>query len=347
MEGLFIEYKDPLFGIIIFFALLFTISFFSYWWGRFKTKEDEKSLDRFIKNFHSLPTERELDDILSSSTLSLKSLYLLATSYIQKGDFEKSIEIYTAILDKELSTDDRKETMFLLGQSYLKAGFLERSKELFLEILSRHPRTPSALQFLLIIYEKLRDFEKAKEVLEPLDELDMQVAKDSMYLNIVSMQYDINLASDEKVQKIITWYQNNHQLGYMIFEYLFKQAPALAWKNLDQSLCERISDILWNLESHQLDLDIISSNAYLRELYSAKGLVNTASSSSIFELDVLINLQSKGYQEADLQFEYLCNECKQVFPFSFHRCPNCLGIDTVQNEMLLTKSRFETNLSFT
>jgi len=347
VEGLFIEYKDPLFGIIIFFALVFTISFFSYWWGRFKTNEDEKSLARFIKNFHALPTEKELDDILSSSSLSLKSLYLLATSYIQKGDFEKSIEIYTAILKKKLSVEDRKETMFLLGQSYLKAGFLERSKELFLEILSRHPRTPSALQFLLIIYERLRDFDKAKEVLEPLDEMDMQVAKDSMYLNIISMQYDASIPSEKKVEKIIQWHNDNHQLGYMIFEYLFKQAPQLAWKNLDQSLCKRISDILWNLESHQLDLDIISSNTYLCELYTAKGLVKSASSSSVFELDVLINLQSKGYQEADLQFEYLCNDCKQVFPFSFHRCPNCLGIDTIQNEMLLTKRRFEENMSFT
>ncbi|MDF1880783.1 hypothetical protein JHD50_05600, partial [Sulfurimonas sp. MAG313] len=135
--------------------------------------------------------------------------------------------------------------------------------------------------------------------------------------------------------------------GYMIFEYLFRQAPDLAWKALDQSLCERISDILWNLESHQLDLDIIASNAYLRELYSAKGLMNSAQNSSIFELDVLIQLQKQGYTEADLQFEYLCNECKQVFPFSFHRCPNCLGIDTILNEMLLTKTRFEANMSFT
>ena len=346
MEGLFIEYKDPLFGIILFFTLVFMITFFSYWWGRFKTQEDEKSLDRFMKNFHSLPTEKELDDILSSSALSPKSLYLLATSYFQKGDYEKSIEIYTSVLEKGLNTEDRKETMFLLGQTYLKAGFLERSKEIFLEILSRHPRTPSALQFLLIIYEKMRDFEKAKEVLEPLDEMDMEVGKDSMYLELISMQHDRNMHSEQKVKKIISWYQHKHQLGYMIFDYLFKQEPALAWKYLDQSLCERISDILWNLELDQLDLDIISSNAYLRELYSAKGFIKSAENSAIFELDVLIQLQSQGYDNADLQFEYLCNECKQVFPFSFHRCPNCLGIDTVQNEMVLTKSRFETELSF-
>ncbi len=346
MEGLFIEYKDPLFGIILFFALIFVITFFSYWWGRFKTKEDEKSLDKFIKSFHSLPTEKELDGILSSSNLSHKSLYLLATTYVQNGDYEKSIGIYSAILEKKLSVDERKETMFLLGQTYLKAGFLERSKELFLEILSHHPRTPSALQFLLIIYEKMRDFDKAKEVLEPLDEMELEIAKDAMYLNLVSMQYDLNLYSEQKIQKIIQWYEKSHELGYMIFEYLFKQSPQLAWKHLDQSLCERISDILWNLELHQLDLDIISSNTYLCELYSAKGFINRAEKSSIFELDVLIHLQSQGYSDADLQFEYLCNECKQIFPFSFHRCPNCLGIDTVQSEMLLTKAVFETNLSF-
>ncbi len=346
MEGLFIEYKDPLFGIILFFTLIFIITFFSYWWGRYKTKEDERSLDKFVKTFHSLPTGKELEEILHISNLSTKSLYLLATNYIQNGDYEKSIEIYNSVLEKNISVEERKETMFLLGQAYLKAGFLQRSKELFLEILAHHPRTPSALQFLLIIYEKMRDFEKAKEVLEPLDEMDMEIAKDAMYLNLVAMQYDPTMHSEEKIRKIIKWYEENNQLGYMIFEYLFKQNPKLAWAHLDQSLCERISSVLWTLESHQLDLDIISSNAYLRELYSAKGLIDSAQNSSIFELDVLIHLRAQGYHDADLQFEYLCNECKQVFPFSFHRCPNCHAIDTVQNEMLLTKAAFETNLSF-
>lgn len=346
MEGLFIEYNDPLFGIIIFFALIFVITFFSYWWGRFKTKEDEKSLDKFIKSFHSLPTEKELDNLLQAPALSHKSLHLLAMTYIQHGDYEKSIEIYSALLEKKLSVDARKETMFLLGQTYFKAGFLERAKKLFLEILSRYPRTPPALQFLLIIYEKMRDFDKAKEVLEPLDEMDLEIAKDAMYLKLISMQFDPSLHSEEKIEKIIQWYGQNRQLGYMIFEYLFKQAPQLAWKSLDQSLCPRIADILWNLETHHLDLDIISSNAFLRELYSAKGIIDTAQQSTIFELDVLISLQANNYQGADLQFEYLCGSCKQVFPFSFHRCPNCLGIDTLKSEMLLTKAAFEANLSF-
>lgn len=346
MQGLFIEYKDPLFGIIIFFTLIFTIAFFSYWWGRYKTNEDEKSLDKFIKKFHALPTEKELDNLLQASSVSIESLILLSSTYSQNGDYEKSIEIYSSILDKKLSSDKRKETMILLAQTYFKAGFLERSKDLFMEVLSRHPRTPSALQFLLVIYEKMRDFEKAKEILEPLDEMDIEVSKDAMYLSIASMQYNPSLHSQEKVEKIISWYKQNSQLGYMIYEYLFKQAPELAWKHLDQSLCRRITDILWNLEEQDLDLDIISSNSYLRELYSAKGIVDLAKTSSVFELDVLINLQKSKYRGADLQFEYLCDSCKQVFPFSFHRCPSCLDIDTLRNEMMLTNKSFEANLSF-
>ena len=347
MEGLFIEYKDPLFGIILFFALVFTIAFFSYWWGRYRTKEDEKSLDKFVKNFHALPTEKELDNLLTSSTLTTKSLLMFASNYIKEGDFEKSIEIYSAVLEKKLTPDEKKETMLLLGKVYLKAGFLERAKKLFLEILSRHPRTPTALQLLLIIYEKMREFDKAKEVLEPLEEMNLEISKDAMYLRIVSMQHDPNLHTEERIQRVLSWYKQNNQLGYMIFEYLFRQAPAIAWEHLDQSLCERITDILWNLDEKDLDLDIISSNAYLRELYSAKGIINTASSSSVFELDVLINLKKNGYDKAGLQFEYLCDSCKQVFPFSFNRCPNCLGIDTLRNEVLLTKDKFEANMSFT
>jgi pentatricopeptide repeat protein len=139
MDLFFIEFRDPLFSIIVFFALIFIITFFSYWWGRYKRTQDSRHLDRFLRQFRALPSKDELQVLISSGELSEKSWLLLANSYYKNGDYEKAIEIYNEILNVG-SRANAKETMFLLGKTYFKAGFLERSRQIFLEILKASPQ---------------------------------------------------------------------------------------------------------------------------------------------------------------------------------------------------------------
>ncbi len=346
MDGLFIEFRDPLFGVIVFFVLIFVIAFFSYWWGRFKAKEDHRHLDRFLRQFHTLPSKNELADLIGSGTMSEKSWLLLANSYTKNGDFEKSIEIYQLLIERQQDPSERRDTLFLLGQTYFRAGFLERSKEIFLQILRHHPRTPQALHYLLLVYERLNDYRSALDVLEPLDELGSDARKERHYLELLALLHDTTIGPDEKTDALIARYETHHMLAYMVFEYLFRHAPGKAWRHFDQAQAERISDILWRLEPHQCDFDIIAHNGYLRELFSAKGFVDHAQNSDTFELDVLIKLHKGGHSGATLTFEYLCRHCKQVLPFAFHRCPNCNAIDSVWSEPMLVKERFETHLSF-
>ena len=80
MNTLFIEYRDPLFGIIVFFVLIFVIALFSYWWGRFKTKDDHRHLDRFLRQFKTPPSQTEIKELIFSSKISIKSWLLLADS---------------------------------------------------------------------------------------------------------------------------------------------------------------------------------------------------------------------------------------------------------------------------
>ncbi|MEE8589152.1 MAG: hypothetical protein V3S80_07400 [Sulfurimonadaceae bacterium] len=345
MNSLFIEFRDPLFGIIIFFSLIFVIALISYWWRRFKSKEDSHYLNSFLNVFNSMPTEQELKTLMSSEAISDKSALIMAQTYYQNGDYEKCIEIYLIMLEMQKDPNEKKETLYLLGKTYFKAGFLERSQEIFLQILKQFPRTPKALRYLLIIYEKMHQFDKALEVLEPLDELGIDNKKDRIYLQAVSIIRSAQYGVDEKAQLLLALYQEHHLLSYLIFEYLFRFTPDLAWKNLDLGESERILDILWNAREAEANLDIISSNSYLRELFSAKGTELLTQESSIFEFDVLIKLNMADQSGATLQFDYLCSECKQIYPFSFHRCPNCHSIDSVVTEALLTKDRFEANNS--
>jgi lipopolysaccharide assembly protein B len=346
MNSLYIEYRDPLFGIILFFVLIFVIALFSYWWGRFKTKDDHRHLDKFLRQFQTPPSENEIKELISSSAISSKSWLLLAELYSQNGEYEKSIEIYHELLSNKQGDVNKKEILFLLGKTYFKAGFLERSKNTFLEILKGNPRTPQALHYLLLIYEHMRDYKSALDVLEPLDELGEDVKLDKIYLEVVLLLNDFAMDETTKIEKLLLLYKEHRILTYIIFEYLFRKNPAIAWKNLDLSQCQRVSDILWNLGEESIDLDIISQNVYLRELFSAKGYVSLAQSSATFEFDLLINLKKADYKGATMRFEYICKQCKQIYPFAFHRCPSCHAIDSVQNEMVISKEYSEAYNSF-
>lgn len=334
MNSLFLEFRDPLFSVIIFFTLIFIITFFSYWWGKYKTKEDSKYLDKFLRQFHALPSQDELKTLINKGDVSEKSWLLLANAYHKSGDYEKSIDIYSELL-RVGKNYNRRDTMFLLGKTYFRAGFLGRSKEVFLEILKNNPRTPQALKYLLLVYEYMRDYKSAIDVLEPLDELKNDIQKDSVYLKLLSLLHNTKLTNDEKASSMLALYQEHKQLAHMVFEYLFRVNPKLAWQNLDMQKLEELSDILWNLDRDVLDLDIISNEKYLRELYSARGDVELARNSEVFEFDVLINLNAK--VNATLVFEYICDDCKQVYPFAFNRCSACHSIDTATIEYELVK----------
>lgn len=335
MNSLFIDFRDPLFSIIIFFSIIFVIAFVSYWWNRYKYNEDSKYLDRFLRDFNAPPSKDDLRVLISSGELSEKSWLLLAHSYSKNGDYEKSIEIYNEML-KLPSRKNTPETMFLLGKTYFKAGFLERSKKIFLEILKSKPRTPRALKYLLLVYEYMKDFKSAQNVLEPLDELGVDIRLESAYLNAMGLLNRLDIPQEEKAHGLLKMYQEQQQLFYLTYEYLFRINPALAWQHFDASKSNQLVDLLWGLEAKELDLDIISQNSFLRELYSARGDVSLSNSSDIFEFDVLIGLGGKA--NATLSFEYICSSCKQLSPFIFTRCSSCHGLDTSRVEWSLVKN---------
>ncbi len=345
MNTFFIEFRDPLFGVIVFFILLFVLSFFSYWWGRHKSAKGHRDLESFLGKFEALEDESRMREQVQSNALSNESWLMLAQSFEVQGNYEKSVEIYHALLTKNRESTFQRELLQRLGKSYFKAGFLERSRQTFLQILQNHPRSPQALHYLILIYEQLQQFDKALEVMESLLEITPDAIKEHHYLQCRQLLSNHSVGIDEKGSRLVEIYREHHHLGYLIFDWLFTYRPELAWKHFDQSLSARLSDILWRLRDENIDLDIISNNTYLRELFSAKGSVDLAQSSTVFELDVLIALRKCGVGRVSLQFEYSCNNCKQISFFPFHRCPHCHAIDSVDVIMNLSQDRHEENNS--
>lgn len=345
MDTFFIEFRDPLFGIVVFFILLFILSFLSYWWGRYKSAREHHDLESFLGKFESIGEGEKLTEQVETNSLTSESWLLLAQSFEHQGNYEKSVEIYHALLAKNRDPIFQKDALLLLGKSFFKAGFLERSRQTFLQILHNAPRTPQALHFLVLIYEHLQQYDKALEVMESLQELSPDTISEKLYLECRILIGDHKIDMDEKADRLIKIYQTHRHLGYMIYEWLFTYRPLLAWKHYDQSLSVRLSDILWRLRDENLDLDIIASNTYLRELFSAKGSLELSEGSSVFELDTLIALRRCGANKATLQFEYTCGECNVISFLPFHRCPQCHAIDSVHSIMNLSKERFEENNS--
>jgi lipopolysaccharide assembly protein B len=345
MNTFFIEFRDPLFGVVVFFILLFILSFLSYWWGRYKASREHRDLESFLGKFESLSDGEKLAEQVETNSLSSESWLLLAQSFEHQGNYEKSVEIYHALLSKNRDPIFQKDALLLMGKSFFKAGFLERSRQSFLQVLQKHPRTPPALHFLILIYEQLQQYDKALEVMESLMELSPDTISEKLYLECRILIGDHRISIDDKAQKLIELYVSHHKLGYMVFEWLFTNRAKLAWHHFDQSLSHRLSDVLWRLEDENLDLDIIASNTYLRELFSAKGSLHLAEGSSVFELDTLIALRRCGEGKATLQFEYTCDKCNTISFLPFHRCPHCHAIDSVNVLMNLSKERFEENNS--
>ncbi|MFA6144487.1 MAG: tetratricopeptide repeat protein [Sulfurimonas sp.] len=346
MDTFFIEFRDPLFGIIVFFLLLFLLSFISYWWGRRKSANEYKELESFLENFDTTHDETTITSQIQGNVITNETWFLLAHGFEHQGNFEKSIEIYIALLSKQNDKMVQKEVLLKLGRAYFKAGFLERSRQSFLQILQNHPRTPQALHHLILIYEQLQQFGNALEVMESLTELQGTAGCEKLYLEARQMIANPKTSVDETAAFLVNLYGSHAHLGYLVFEYLFTHRPALAWIHFDPSLSQRVTDILWRIPCNHLDFDIIARNGFLRELFSAKGVCDLSHSSSIFELDTLITLKSCGNSKATLQFEYVCKECHQPSFFPFHRCPSCHAIDSIESIMSLAKERFEDNNSF-
>ncbi len=327
MGEFLLQYRDPLFGLIVFFALIFIISSISYWWAIQKAKKEKKRLGRFFKRFDQKNSDIQ---VMLQNPSSSEALKLLADSFAKNGDYEEAIAIYT-YLQKDASASERIELLKKTADLYKKAGFLERSKEIYEEILGFFPRHKDVLRSLLIVYEKLGDYDGMHDVAVALEELEGN-EKEPIYVEF------LKASAKGDVKKLKKLYEQGF-CRRPVLEKLFFVDPKLAWKLLSDEMVLEIVDILWMFPKEQIHTHLPK----LKELYSAKGYINEADRSDVFEFDLLIH-----YPKADLEFEYICKECKKRFPLSFSRCPSCYAVGSLEVEMLVSKKRElnEKGLSF-
>ncbi len=346
MDNFFIEYRDPLFGIIILCAIVFVISFSNYWWGIFKNKEEKQSIEKFVKKFEIVTDENEYKKLLEDFAIPLESLALLAHAYSKSGDYEKAINIYLVALKRVKGKDEKQYLLSTLGKTYFKAGFLRRSAEVFLESLRLHPRNAESLKYLTVAYEQLQEYEKAQEVLDSLEELGAKVTLQKHFLYALSIVKDATLGDLQKVEKLSELCKRVPFLKRKLFEFMNEKCLPITTELFESLPFESMVDTLWYMDASVYNM-LTCKDDMVRAIAMAKGLIPyTPIPNTPFALDVLGKLRSLGDEGATLSFDYVCNECKQIFPIHFYRCPHCQSINSVQIQTSITKVSDEENISF-
>ena len=347
LDNFFIAYRDPLFGVIILFAIVFVISFSNYWWGVFKNKEEKQSIDKFVKKFEIVTDENEYKKLLEDASIPLESLALLAHAYGKSGDYEKAINIYLVTLKRVKGKDEKQYLLSTLGKTYFKAGFLRRSSEVFLESLRLHPRNTESLKYLTVAYEQLQEYVKAEEVLDSLEELGAKVNVQRTYLKALEILKETNLKESQKVEKLLELSHEAPFLKRKLFEYMQENGIKIEASFFETLTFKNMTDLLWYVDPMVYNI-ITCKDPLVQQIAMARGFIPYAEQEveAPFAVDVLGKLQSIGYAKASLSFAYLCSECKQVFPIHFYRCPHCQSINTVTIQTTLTKADDEENISF-
>ncbi len=341
MDIFSIDYRDPIYGVILLVAIVVIVSFFSYSWGFLKTREEESSVNKFLKKFHQYDGFSEYKEVIQKKQLPIESSILMALTFEKGGEYQKAIEIYQAILQGTKDKIVKKDILTLLGKTYYKAGFLERSRDILLTALNIYPRNEEALTYLIVIYDNLRMYDKAIEVLDTLEAFDIDVKEKKLYFQILSVLNDKTLHEEKKIRKLHEIGLENRIVQRKLYEFLKSNNLPLKYELLKNFDFYNIIDLIWETRYDRIDDKLIESSSLLTEIYSAKGDLKLAKSSNHFVLNILIKLALAGDKSADISFSYTCNNCKNTFPLYFYRCPQCQNIGTTLISTKLTKREYE------
>ena len=347
MDNIILEYRDPLFGIILLVALIFLISFVTYSFSIYKERLAREDYRKLSLRFElGKLKEEDYVHLYKTYNLPFDSILLLASSFLHKGDYNKAISVYLTLLEHVNDRVKKEELLELLGTTYFKGGFLQRSKEIFLRILKFSPRNKNALNHLLLVYEKLKDFQKAKDITACLEELDKDMSVDKIYLDSLIILNDSILSYEKRTELLYEIFKENKIIERIFVSFLIQFNKPFFWEHISEFNCSKYMDVMWYLNFDDIDFDKVSQNNFLVELYNAKGYLNNLKHSSDFDFDILILINTHEHKiKASLDFEFVCTICKHSYPIFDTRCPHCHNILTLDVKHRLTKSFYTSNQS--
>ncbi len=121
-------------------------------------EQQDKAIDAFIEVVKVDPQTVELH-------------FALGSLFRRRGEVDRALRMHLNLVERgDLDKEKRQQALFELAQDYLKAGILDRAEELFQD-LQDTPYAKSALDFLLELYQKEKDWLKAIDVTQRLSSI--------------------------------------------------------------------------------------------------------------------------------------------------------------------------------
>ena len=311
------DYRDPLFSVIMFFLIVLLSVILTLAFGKIRAYLKQKRIEELLKEFDYVEIEN-----LKVDKHSVDALRLLAKAYEIKGDYEKALKIYLLIEKQENSPAILKNIATL----YFKAGFLEKAKNVIYQVLSVYPRDKEALRLLILIDEKLGNYTEILEVLDVFKELGVEMRKEkaNAVFKIKSREW--------RVGEYLEFLNDYPFARREVIERLFLLNPVKAYDLLD---------VYEDLDLYFYRSDIPKTEKFCNIL-AAKHKTKCEIKAP-FEIEALKYLP-EGL--AELEFEYVCKNCKKVFPIYSTRCPKCYELYTLKLIMKLSEKKNIENIEF-
>jgi lipopolysaccharide biosynthesis regulator YciM len=304
--------------------------------GVYKERQQNKKLSNFLSRFEGARRSTDYKNVLELQPDSVNALILLTNIYYKSGDYAESIKICLALLDILADENERVFVMTRLAGAYHKAGFLQRSRDILLESLRLKNRNPEALKLLLVIYEQMREYKSALDVLPALQELGENVAMEREFIQANVVIGDAFLSVEKKLERLKEMQDRSPFLHRLVVEFAFLHDHVKAWNVIKGERLIDAIDLFWFLPRKSYIESEALKYPLLREMYTAKRWQNSAEGSGIFEFDLLIKLKDSE-PSAVVEFEYRCEKCCSLFPMHFYRCPNCQKLGVAAVEAILAK----------
>lgn len=294
MDFFFVEYRDPMFGLLVLVALVLVVALLHYAWRTLSSKSQKKGLEGFIKKFDIADEHK---DLLRTSSLSLENLHFLAGIFTKSGEFEKAIQIYLIALEKIKDKGEQEAIFYDLAEVYFRAGFLQRSVEVLLNALNLRPRNEKALKLLKIVYLRLKRYDEVLQSLDALFELGCEVGKEREFINVIALKNgaqsgalgEKNLSVDDKRSQNLALKSEN-----------------LANLNLSDLNSKNANSKAKNLKNSNSNLE--TSNLNSKDLH-----LNLENSTSTLNLKDLNSTQSpKSYENNELVKRFLLENGAEI-----------------------------------
>lgn len=120
-------------------------------------EQQDQAIDAFIEAVQSDPDTSELH-------------FALGNLFRRRGEYERAVRVHEHLLSRaDLANSDRVRAQYALSLDFLKAGLLDRAEDA-LQKLEGTPLQEQGWLTLLAIYERSRDWAKAAEVAQRLQQ---------------------------------------------------------------------------------------------------------------------------------------------------------------------------------